>query len=216
MPDRIVELDGVTHHFPQDATDAEIEAALGGHNLTQSDGGGLAAVAAGKGIPAAARGLMSFGTSPTVAKTGGIIGRVLGAVAPIVKGSLEGPAGMVAGGVEAPMASWAGGKIGYFGTRMLQDAARPISGALESAAPVARILTQLGGAQGLGDLAQMAEPNRRDIGTLGVGASTDLTDADLARIGQTREQYEAYKRSHPPIGNRITNAIGSLYGRLMR
>lgn len=178
----------------------------GGTTSPQSDSGAIGTAAVGSGIPAAARGLMAFGTSPTAAKTGGVIGRVVGAVAPMIQGAFHGPMAGVTGALEAPITSWAGGKTGYFGTKMLQDVARPTSGALEKLAPLGRILTRASGAQGLGDLAQMAEPNRRDIGFLGMGASQPEPEPAPA---MTPEQRAAYEKTWQA-------KIGRLYGRLKR
>lgn len=93
----------------------------------------------------------------------------------MVQGASHGLTGAVTGALESPMASWAGGKTGYFGTKMLQSAARPISGALQAIAPAASALS---GAAGVGDLAQMAEPTRKDIGFLGIGKSVDVPGAE--------------------------------------
>ena len=140
--------------------------------------------------------LMRFGTSPTAPQTGAMVGRITGAIAaPAVGAAKYGLPGFLGGMAGAAQESWAGGKAGYFGTKMLQSAARPIAGALETAAPYAHMLS---GAQGLGALAQMAEPTRRDIGVLGIGSGTPdpehpalineyaakLRDLLLARFGR--------------------------------
>jgi hypothetical protein len=80
--------------------------------------------------------------------------------------------------VASPIAGWQAGKGGYFLGKGLQGIARPIAGALDAAAPAAKMLGRLAGPQSLLDLAQMAEPNRRDIGFLGLGSSVDVPGAE--------------------------------------
>lgn len=183
----IVDEKGVEHEFPSSMDPVKAASIVRGQSKQpQSDSSaiGLAAVAP------AAHELMRFGTSPTAAKTGGMVGRIAGAIAPMVQGAFHGPMGAVTGALESPMASWAGGKTGYFGTQMLQSAARPISGALQAIAPAA---ARLSGVQGVNDLAQMAEPTRKDIGFLGMGPSQNVPGAE------------------PPWLNAV---LGRLYGRL--
>jgi hypothetical protein len=197
MPDRIVELDGVQHVFPADATDAEIEAALGGGSKRpQSDSGAVPMAAAGAAIPAMARGAMNFATSPNVPKMGALAGRVLGGISPIAAGAYEaGPVGALAGMAASARGSWAGGKTGWFTGKMLQGIASPVAKGLDAVSPYAQGLSTLGGAGGVGDLAQMAEPNRKDIGTLGIGPSVDVPGA------------------HPPVLNALYRKIMERLGR---
>jgi hypothetical protein len=143
--------------------------------------------AASKGIPAAADALMSFGTSPTAAKTIGGIARGGTTLAAAAHGIYSGSPSQV---LAAPMEGWAAGKGGYFLGRAMQGVARPVSTALDAAAPVAKILGRLSGVQGVNDLAQMAEPNRTDIGFLGMGASPTNVPAAPEMTPEQRAAYE--------------------------
>lgn len=153
-------------------SEADIMASLGAakgqeakleENAAPRSNVGLGMVAAGKGIPAAATGAMELATNPAVPQMAATAGRVAGAIAPVVK---YGPVGLLG----SAKGSWAGGKAGWFTGKLAQNVAAPVAGALEKAAPYAKTLSQIGGVQGALDLAQMAEPDRRDIGTLGVAA----------------------------------------------
>lgn len=148
-----------------------------------SDSTGLALAAAGNGIPAAANAAMHVATSPNAGKIGSMLGQITGGIEGAMKG---GPMG-AAGGV------WAGGKAGWFTGKLAQRLAAPVASGLEKVAPYAQALSTLGGAQGVNDLAQMAEPNRKDIGFLGMGPSVDVPSAE------------------PPWLNAV---LGRLYGRL--
>lgn len=134
-----------------------------------NDSGALPIAAASALISPAANAAAAFGTSPTAARTIGAVARgatTLGAVAHgVASGS---PSEIIA----APMEGWAAGKGGYFLGKGMQAVARPIATALEKAAPYAQALSTASGAQGALDLAQMAEPTRKDIGFLGIGGGT--------------------------------------------
>lgn len=123
-------------------------------------------MAAGVGIPKAAGWAMELATNPDAWKTGKVIGEVLGGTAGLIH---SGPMG-AAGGM------YAGGKTGWRLVNAAQRAAAPLASALEKAAPYAQTLSTLAGAQGVGDLAQMADPKRTDIGVLGIGGSHDPID----------------------------------------
>lgn len=164
----IVDSAGQEHAFPA-GFDPQRAAAIVRLDSTPKDNTGGEALGLTAAEPAANL-ATRFAMSPTAARTGGVLGRIAGAVAPPIAGAVSsGPAGFAKGLWSAPIDSWAGGKVGYFGTKMLQSAARPIGSALETVAPYAHALS---GAQGVGALAQMAEPNRRDIGFLGIGSGT--------------------------------------------
>jgi hypothetical protein len=141
--------------------------------LAKSDtSSGLALAAAGKLTPAAAWEAMRFGTSPNVPKYAAKAGKVIGAVAAPIVGAVEGgPFGGLVGAAEAAKAAWAGGGTGWFTGKLAQSIARPVARGLEAAAPIADAVSKVGGVQGALDLAQMAEPNRHDIGFMGVGGT---------------------------------------------
>lgn len=118
-------------------------------------------MAIGKGLPAAADASMEFATNPQAWKAGKTIGEIGGGLAGLAK---AGPLG-AAGGM------YAGGRAGWRLMNGAQRIASPLASGLEKVAPYAQSASTLSGAQGINDLAQMAEPNRKDIGFLGIGPS---------------------------------------------
>lgn len=80
---------------------------------------------------------------------------------------------MAGGGV--PVVSGITSKIGEFAGGLVAKGAQKAAGvgaaAMNATKPYAQTLATLSGAQGALDLAQMADPDRRDIGVLGVGPS---------------------------------------------
>lgn len=143
-----------------------------GQNAHPSDSAALGAAAIAPAANIAAR----VATNPNLPRTMASVGRVVGALAPPVVGAYEGgPIGALAGLAGAAKGSWAGGKTGYFSGKLMQKAAAPVASGLSAIAPIAH---QLSGVAGVGDLAQMAEPNRRDIGFLGVGPSVHVPGAE--------------------------------------
>lgn len=187
MPDTELEIPGVGMvTFPDSMTEAQINAAATrlyqnarvtgsgqtSENASPGSNTALGMASTARVIPAAARGAMEAATNPNVPKAAAAIGRVAGGVAPIIGGaSAGGPVGALAGVGATAKGSWAGGKAGYFTGKLAQGLASPVAGALEKVAPYAQTLGTLSGAQGALDLAQMAAPERRDIGVLGVGPS---------------------------------------------
>lgn len=151
---------------------------------------GLTMAALGKLSPKAAWELMRFGTSPTAAKTGGAIANAATTLAAAGHGVMSGNPSQV---MAAPMEGWAAGKGGYWGTKALQGVARPVAAALEKAAPIAEAVAKVGGVQGALDLAQMAEPNRKDIGFLGLGFTKPEDDLKTltAAIGKGANPAQA-------------------------
>ncbi len=135
-----------------------------------SDALGLGLTAAVKSLPAATTLAEQVATSPAVPRMAATAGRVLGAVVPPVAGAFEaGPIGALLGVGGMAGGSWAGGRTGWFTGKMLQNVAAPLTNALAAVEPYAQVLTKIAGAQSALDLAQMADPTRRDIGTFGVG-----------------------------------------------
>lgn len=118
----------------------------------------LAMLAGAKAVPGAVRLAEEVATNPSIPRGAATAGRVVGAVEGALKG---GPLAIGPG-------SWAGGKGGWFSGKAVQSASGPIANALEKIAPYAQAVSTASGAQGALDLAQMAEPNRKDIGFLGI------------------------------------------------
>lgn len=132
---------------------------------------GLTLAALSKMTPAAANEALRFATSPTAAKTGGALARGATTLGAVGHGLATRNVSEV---LAAPMAGWAAGKGGYFLTQGMQAMAKPVASALEKVAPYAEKVAAIAGPQGVLDLAQMAEPNRKDIGFLGVGPSVNI------------------------------------------
>ncbi len=193
MADQSVDIPGVgVVAFPDSMTEAQINAAStklyqdanpGKKQPPVSSWAGAALPLAGAGaaVPIGARMAEEAATNPAVPRTMAAIGRGVGAVEGALKG---GPLAIGPG-------AWAGGKGGWFSGKVLQSAAAPVSNVLEKAAPYAQMLSTASGAQGALDLAQMAEPNRKDIGFLGVGAGDPGDPAHPALLnmllGKARE-----------------------------
>ncbi len=164
---------------------------------TQSDSGAIALRGASALTPSIANAATDFATNPAVAKMGSKVGRIVGGIAPIVggyeKAGLPGAAIGVAG---SSSGAWAGGKTGWFTAKMLQNLAEPAANALNALAPYAQAINTVSGAQGVLDLAQMADSTRKDIATLGVSLGETRTDED--------------KAAHPALINAIVGKVGEL------
>lgn len=138
----------------------------------ESDSGALG-LAASRGLVApGATAATELATNPAVPRAFATGGRVIGGLAPIVGGAEAAglPGGLLGVGAAAK-GSWAGGKAGWFTGKMLQNMAAPVATGLQRLEPVAHALSPINVAQGGLDLAQMADPKRKDIGFLGVGKS---------------------------------------------
>lgn len=134
-------------------------------------------------IPAATRASTELATNPSVPKVAASIGRFAGAVGPTVAAMAEGsPVGTLAAIGASGKTAWAGGKAGWFTGRLMQNASAPIANALMKVAPYVQTLSTLSGAQGIGDLAQMVDPTRQDIGFLGIGHTVNVPGAHPALI----------------------------------
>jgi hypothetical protein len=137
-----------------------------------SDSGGLATFAASKLTPMAGPAVDAFAQSSTVPKTMGALARGGTTIGGVAHGIYKGNPSEV---LAAPMEGWAAGKGGYFLGQGAQALAKPVAGLLQRLAPYLQGLSKVGStrgaAQGVGDLAQMADPKRRDIGFLGIGAT---------------------------------------------
>jgi hypothetical protein len=192
MPRLVKGPDGITRSFPDDATDAEIASALGSSNtlpMTKAAPSGgdapsnlssLGLMAAGVAARPAADAVANFATSPDAWKTAKDLGSLVGLATGGYEGGLPG----------AAAGYWLGGKTGYRLANAGQKIAAPIASAMDKLAPYAQAASTLGGAQGVLDLAQMQEPNRKDIGFLGVGPTTGPSDPQ-----------------HPPLVNALIQML---------
>lgn len=141
-------------------------------------GEALQMAAAGQAVPIAANLAARVATSPTLLKTATMIGRMVGGAAPVVAGMASGnPIAAATGVMASGRGAAAGGKAAGLTGRLIQSAAPPVARALDAARPYAQTLGTLSGAQGVNEIAQMMEPNRRDIGVLGVGPSANVPGA---------------------------------------
>ncbi len=138
----------------------------------QSSSGGVLLGAAGKAGPVVARLAQEVATNPQVPRVAAKVGRVMGGIAPIVAGAAEGgPVGALVGIAAASKGAWAGGKTGWFTGKLAQNLTGPVANVLIKVEPYMQTLSTLAGPQSALDLAQLADPKRRDIGFLGVGAT---------------------------------------------
>lgn len=164
------------------------------------DASGLMARMGAGALPKIASATADFATSPTAPKFGASIGRVIGGVAPIVGGAMKGGAGGAAlGTAGAAHGAWAGGKTGWFTTKLLQNMATPVAKAMDKAAPFSQALGTASGALGVGDLASIAEPNRADTTILGKSMSNDdimgILQRKAAAGDRNAQQSLAYLQS---------------------
>lgn len=197
MPDTVVDIPGVgVIAFPEGMSQAQI--AIAAKNMTtQSDSGAIPMQAASKLAGPAVTALEEIATNPNAASIAGKVGGMIGSAAPTYYGLKKfGELGLLSGIGAAEKGQQAGLKIGGILGDLAQKAAGPAASVVEKVAPYAQTLSTLSGAQGLGDLAQMAEPNRRDIGFLGVGPSVNATpDQDAIAASQQAHQDRWAKES---------------------
>lgn len=190
-------------YFPADATDAEISAALNAipaanaasvpKARTWSDIG-AAGLAAAKGAPVTQL-LESMATSPSLAKTVGGIARVGTTLGGIAHGVAT---GNVPEMIMSPIAGWNAGKGGYFLGKGAQAAAGVAADVANKVGPtINAALGPLSVAQGGLDLAQMDDPQRRDVGFMGVGKTGNALDNQAA--------IERVIQASPSMGDAIAN-----------
>lgn len=165
---------------------------------TEAHGSSSAAVTAAgasAALPVIRAGAEELATNPKAWKAGKVIGEVVGGVAGMLK---AGPLG-AAGGM------WVGGKAGWRLTNALQRVAAPIAKAAAAIEPYVKTAQPVIAAQGALDLAQMAEPERADIGVMGVGRTPSAQ--------QTLASIERYERNHK--GQPLPPQIQALKAKLM-
>lgn len=142
---------------------------------------GLSLAGVRAAAPVVTDAVTNFATSPAVPRIAAATGRVLGGVAPIVGGAeAAGLPGALLGVGASAKGVWAGGKTGWFTGKLAQSVAMMGAKAMNAALPYLKVLSTVSGAQGLLDLAQMAEPGRTDVGFMGVGKSPDKLTLDEA------------------------------------
>lgn len=137
-----------------------------------SDAGGLGLAGLKRLLPIAEQGVSEIATNPNLPRAAQKVGATVGGLAGLK--SLN-PLTMIGG-------MMAGGKAGRVVGGMVQGAAMPVAKAATALAPYAQTLGTLSGAQGVGDLAQMAEPQRKDIGFLGMGKTQHVAGEQPALL----------------------------------
>ena len=121
-------------------------------------------------LPIAENMAAEFGTNPNIPKIGAAVGRTLGGAAPVAAAMSSGnPVAMAMSPANIASGSWAGGRTGWHTAKLAQGMVRPVASLLGRLQPLAEKVGALAGPQGFLDLAQMAEPKRKDIGFLGIG-----------------------------------------------
>lgn len=177
----------------------------------QSSKGGLVLATARAAAPVVTRGVQELATNPNVPKVAASIGRVAGGLAPVA-------AGLAEGGVTAPLAgmaaaakgAWIGGKTGWFTGKLAQNMAAPIAKAIEAVTPYLATVSTLAGAQSALDLAQMADPTRKDIGFLGIGGSTESDPTHPALLNLLGMKFNAAVKSLVAKGMPTKEAVGAV------
>lgn len=184
----------ITVDEPQAATDAA--------SNKPTSYGGLATAGAGKAVPALSRAAEEVATSPAVPRLAASAGRMIGAVAPVVE---AGPIGLVA----SARGAWAGGKAGWFTGKLAQNVAAPIASVAAKAEPYAQALSTLSGVQSLLDMAQIADPSRKDIGVLGVSLGDKRAPGDTqpAALNALGDAFAAAIAKAPDAWMHIVNDI---------
>lgn len=143
--------------------------------VEQSSKGGLVGVAISEAVPAAGKGLAAFAASPEAPKVMGAVARGLTTAGGVIGGvATASPAQVLAASREG----WLAGKGAYFLGKGLQSVSRPVANALKTIAPYMQTVGTLSGAQTALDVAQMAEPTRKDIGVLGVTMGDAMPDPE--------------------------------------
>lgn len=157
----------------------------------QPDSGALPVAGIAAAVAPAATLAAEVATNPNVPRGAATLGRISGAI----EGGLKG------GPLAIGPGAWAGGKAGWFSGKLMQSAAAPVASVMEKALPYSQALSTVAGAQGVNDLAQMAEPNRTDIGFMGVGSSPQRA------MHMTPEAYAQYDKDHPTLLRDVYNRV---------
>lgn len=224
MADKVIDIPGVGPiAFPDSMSESDMNAAAA--KLYQdhaqpvepqkpnqpSSSGGLTLAVAGKAVPVLSRAVQEVATNPAVPKLMAKTGSAIGGLAPVVGGAYEaGPAGAAIGLAASAKGSWAGGKTGWFTGKLMQKVAAPIATVATKVEPYAQALSTLSGVQSALDLAQIAEPDRKDIGFLGIGKTQPNDPESEAKIAANNAKAVQYGKDHPaPSLNALADAFAS-------
>jgi hypothetical protein len=172
-------------------------------------------LATGRAVPALTSAADELATNPNVPKIAAKAGRVIGGLAPIVAGAKEGgPVGAMVGVAMSSKGAWAGGKTGWFTGKLAQSVAAPVAKILETTLPYARAISNAAGPQGILDLAQMADPERQDIGFLGAGKSVDVPGAHPPLLNLAAKKVRAAIQAIVSHGVPVEGAVDLLLTRI--
>lgn len=136
QPDRVIMFEGQEHHFPADFTDAEISAALSAvpktDTATQSKAKTwqetLAPSVTPQSVGGAAGALAVQGLERATPQTAAAAGRIVGGFAPLAQDVISGNWSNIPKNlVYVPMNAWAGGRVGWYGGKMLQNAGQALA-----------------------------------------------------------------------------------------
>lgn len=172
-----------------------------------NDAGALGTRGAAAMLEPAANAAANFATNPNVPRMFATAGRVIGGAAPVIGGAAEyGLPGAAIGLAGAAKGAWAGGKTGWFTGKLAQTIAGPIAEIMEKTVPYAQALSTLSGAQGVNDLAQMADQKRSDIGFLGVGATNSQANTQATMMGAQIKALVSQGISPAEASRTVSNA----------
>lgn len=136
----------------------------------QSNVGGIALAAGQAALPKIASWTADFAANPDAWRTAKVIGELAGGAAGLSHGGLFGAAG---GSYMGAKAGWRLSNLAQRGAQAVSNTVRPAAQAVLNAE---RYISPLTIAQSGLDLAQMADPTRKDIGFLGIGAGDEKID----------------------------------------
>jgi hypothetical protein len=177
----------------------------------------LKLAAAEKLLPVAKGMALELAQNPQVPYAAAKVGRVAGGLAPVVGGAAAGGLpGALMGTAAAAKGSWAGGHTGWFTGKLLQNVSGSAADALTAVEPVLQKVANIIGPQALLDLMQTAEPNRHDIGFLGMG--TSQPDATLKQPAAQLAAVEMLVKQGKSPSEAIKSVLGDnpkLFGPLM-
>lgn len=166
---------------PDEKKSAYTDSPVASDDKKPSDVGGISMALAAHVVPFVQRVFEEAATNPAIKKTMATVGQVAGGI----EGAMSGGPLAAAGGV------WAGGKAGWHSGALIQRLAAPVATVADKVAPYAQGLSTLSGAQGVGDLAQMADPSRQDIGTLGIGKTVNVPGMHPAVINALADKIRS-------------------------
>ncbi len=190
--------------FREAGLDEQVSASDANKEFDSSSGGAaLPSAGAASAVPIGAVALNAISKSSKFPELTGAIARGVTTAASLYNGiSTHNPYTTFT----APGVGWIAGKGGYFLGKDFQKIAGPISEGLKTAIPAASLATAASGVQGGLDLAQMDDPKREDIGTLGVGPTDIKASSQAAVMGAQIKALVAQGKSQGEATRTVYNA----------